>query len=93
MVSFFTMCRGEAQLLLDLLMIPCFSSSANSFLAASSLLLSNRLYLYWVALHDQEVLHAVRGLGQHLRPVEHTGEVLQHVLKRGAAAECLDCGK
>ena len=45
MVSFFTMCRGEAQLLLDLLMIPCFSSSANPFLAASSLLLSNRLYL------------------------------------------------
>ena len=36
--TFFTMCRGEAQLLLDLWMIPCFSSSANSFLAASSLL-------------------------------------------------------
>ena len=39
--DYFTMCRGEAQLLLDLLMIPCFSSYANSFLVASNLSLSN----------------------------------------------------
>ena len=32
-------------MLLDLLMIPCFSSSANSFLAAYSLSLSNHLHL------------------------------------------------
>ena len=43
--AFFTMCRGEAQLLLDLLMIPCFSSPENSFLAAYSLSLSNHLHL------------------------------------------------
>ena len=36
---------SEFPALLDLLMIPCFSSSANSFLVASSLWLINCLYL------------------------------------------------
>jgi len=43
--GFFTMCSGDDQLLDDLLMIPCFSSSANSTFAAAKRSGSNRLYL------------------------------------------------
>ena len=42
---FFTMCSGEAQLLLERQMTPCHSISLNSALAALSLAGSSRLYL------------------------------------------------
>ena len=76
--DFFTMRRGDAQLLLILLMIPCYSSSANSFLAASSLALSSLRYLALTGLPSVTRMCSTLcvDLGKTLGGVEHAWELL-----------------
>ena len=60
-------------MLLDLLIMSCFSSSANSFLAASSLLLSSLLYLAVTVTVTRKCCIQCVGLGSTLEVLSTLG--------------------